>query len=74
MSFEFIVNISVPAFTAAEGHGLTLLIPKGIGQVPALLLDPLLQAPLPQAKVAECAQGEPPLCLPQVPTGGDQSW
>lgn len=53
---------------------LTLLIPKRIHEVSALLLDALLQAPLPQAEVSERGQGEPPLCLPQVPRGRDQSW
>lgn len=53
---------------------LTLLVPKHIHEVSALLLDALLQAPLPQAEVSEGGQGEPSLLLPQVPVGGDQSW
>lgn len=53
---------------------LTLLISKHIHEALALLLDALLQAPLPQAEVSEGGQGEPPLLLPQVPIGGDQSW
>ena len=53
---------------------LTLLIPKCIHEALALLLDALLQAPLPQAEVSEGGQGEPPLLLPHVPVGGDQSW
>lgn len=53
---------------------LTLFIPKCIDEASALLLDTLLQGPLSQAKVSEGGQGEPPLLLPQVPTGGDQSW
>lgn len=52
---------------------LTLLVPKHIHEVSALLLDALLQAPLPQAEVSEGGQGEPSLLLPQVPIGGDQS-
>lgn len=53
---------------------LTLLLPERLGEESALLLYPLLQAPLPQAKVSEGGQGEPPLLLPQVPVGGDQPW
>ena len=53
---------------------LTLLLPKHIHEASALLLDALLQAPLPQAEVSEGGQGEPPLLLPQLPVGGDQSW
>ena len=53
---------------------LTLLIPECIREESALLLYPLLQAPLPQAKVSKGGQGEPSLLLPQVPTGRDQPW
>ena len=53
---------------------LTLLIPECIREESALLLYPLLQAPLPQAKVSKGGQGEPSLLLPQVPIGGQQPW
>lgn len=52
---------------------LTLLIPKCIHEVLALLLDAFLQASLPQAKISEGGQSESPLLLPQVPTGREQS-
>jgi len=51
---------------------LTLLIPECICEELALLLYPLLQTPLPQAKVSEGGQGEPSLLLLQVPIGGQQ--
>lgn len=60
--------------SCTKAVALTLLIPKHIHKASALLLNALLQAPLPQAKVSEGAQGEPPLLLPQMPVGGDQSW